>query len=159
MAVGFGTLICFIVGIFWAWAIWHHQVHAILPTTGQGPIPQEIGKPEIGLVNQWTIENGEGSGVMVDDLKWQDEWLSSYGWSDREKGLIHIPIDEAMRRVAAKKKLWGAGCGHRIRRERIHIRPARSPRGLYVVLQRRVLNISIRKCWRSPRTNPIAPPM
>jgi hypothetical protein len=26
--------------------------------------------------------------------------LSSYGWVDRDKGIAHIPIDEAMQRVA-----------------------------------------------------------
>lgn len=28
--------------------------------------------------------------------------LTSYGWVDRAKGIVHIPIDEAMRRVATQ---------------------------------------------------------
>lgn len=36
--------------------------------------------------------------------------LSSYGWSDRAAGLVHVPIDEAMRRVAADGIAdWPAG--------------------------------------------------
>jgi hypothetical protein len=28
--------------------------------------------------------------------------LESYGWVDRQKGVVHIPIEQAMRQVAAK---------------------------------------------------------
>ncbi|HUH86018.1 MAG TPA: hypothetical protein VLX85_15520 [Stellaceae bacterium] len=32
----------------------------------------------------------------------EDQWLQSYAWVDRRKGIVHIPIDEAMRRVTAQ---------------------------------------------------------
>lgn len=32
----------------------------------------------------------------------QDELLSGYGWVDEAKGVAHIPIEEAMKRVAAQ---------------------------------------------------------
>jgi hypothetical protein len=28
--------------------------------------------------------------------------LTTYGWADRERGIVHIPLDEAMKRVAAR---------------------------------------------------------
>jgi hypothetical protein len=34
----------------------------------------------------------------------EDSLLNSYGWVDREKGIVHIPIDEAMRRLAGSSK-------------------------------------------------------
>lgn len=30
----------------------------------------------------------------------QDAWLHSYGWVDRSHGVVHIPIDRAMKKVA-----------------------------------------------------------
>jgi len=27
----------------------------------------------------------------------QEEWLNSYGWVDKEAGMVHMPIDEAMK--------------------------------------------------------------
>ena len=32
----------------------------------------------------------------------EDKQLNSYYWVDKQKGLVHIPIDEAMKRVAAE---------------------------------------------------------
>ena len=34
----------------------------------------------------------------------EDSLLNSYGWVDREKGIVRIPIDEAMRRLAEGNK-------------------------------------------------------
>ena len=34
----------------------------------------------------------------------EDSLLNSYGWVDREKGIVRIPIDEAMRRLAESNK-------------------------------------------------------
>jgi hypothetical protein len=34
----------------------------------------------------------------------EDSLLNSYGWVDREKGIVHIPIDEAMRQLAESNK-------------------------------------------------------
>jgi hypothetical protein len=28
--------------------------------------------------------------------------LTGYGWIDKDKGIVHIPIDEAMRRIAER---------------------------------------------------------
>lgn len=36
--------------------------------------------------------------------EWQER-LSSYGWIDRSKGIVHIPIDNAMARLAAGQSL------------------------------------------------------
>ena len=34
----------------------------------------------------------------------EDSLLNSYGWVDREKGIVRIPIDEAMRLLAERNK-------------------------------------------------------
>jgi hypothetical protein len=30
----------------------------------------------------------------------EDEWLNTYHWIDRQKGIVHIPIDESMKKLA-----------------------------------------------------------
>ena len=66
---------------------------------GRPPVPSQIGKAEIGIVDQVDFQ--------VD--RRLEEWkaakrkrLTSYGWSDRSKGLIHIPIDKAIDEVVAR---------------------------------------------------------
>jgi hypothetical protein len=63
---------------------------------GRPPPPSEIGKDEIGIVDQLDFS--------VDTRL--DQWkaakrkrLESYGWVDRGKGLVHIPIEKAMEQV------------------------------------------------------------
>jgi len=60
-------------------------------------IPPELGLSKIGLVEQQTfdlVDRGERARAK------QLERLGSTGWVDREAGIAHISIDEAMRLVA-----------------------------------------------------------
>jgi hypothetical protein len=73
---------------------------------GIAPRGSEIGKPEINLVDQ----------VTFDDDKRLPAWraekarlLDSYGWADRKRGLVHIPISEAMRQVVREAARGGGG--------------------------------------------------
>jgi hypothetical protein len=69
---------------------------------GLPPVPSEIGKDEIGIVDQ--VEFSQDNRL--------DEWraakrkrLDGYGWVDRAKGLVHIPVDKAIDQVVSQ----GAG--------------------------------------------------
>ena|ERR1700694_3243756 len=65
------------------------------------PSPREIGKPEIGMVNQRLFE------LQLDAKQQRDEQLgrlNSYGWVDRDKQIIHIPIERAMELMSAEPK-------------------------------------------------------
>lgn len=60
------------------------------------PIPAEIGQNKIGLVEQQIFElavRGER------DRAARRQRLGSYGWVDREAGVVHLPIDRAMELV------------------------------------------------------------
>lgn len=64
--------------------------------TGEAPRGHMIGKAEVGIVDQ----------VHFDDDKRLELWrearkkhLSGYGWVDRARGIVHVPIDKAMDRV------------------------------------------------------------
>jgi hypothetical protein len=63
-----------------------------------GPVrmPEEAGKPKIGMVEQRLFENANMGPV------WREaalRRLESFGWVDREKGIVHIPIGQAMELV------------------------------------------------------------
>lgn len=63
------------------------------------PVPPEIGKPQIGIVNQRLFE------LQLDAKQKRDEqlrYLNSYGWVDRDKQIIHVPIDRAMQLLSAE---------------------------------------------------------
>jgi hypothetical protein len=65
---------------------------------GPIPIPPEVGLSKIGMVEQQTFElavRGERAKAR------QLERLGSFGWVDRKAGVAHIPIEEAMKLVAA----------------------------------------------------------
>ena len=45
---------------------------------------------------------GEMSGVLAESRAQQEAQLTSYGWVDREAGIVHIPIDVAMKQVVER---------------------------------------------------------
>ncbi len=63
---------------------------------GPPPYPSELGKPKIGMVEQQLFEKSRRAREL---LERQQAHLAGYGWLDKERGVIHIPIDEAMDRL------------------------------------------------------------
>lgn len=39
----------------------------------------------------------------------EDQLLNSYGWVDQGKGVVHIPIDQAMERLVEEERAGGGG--------------------------------------------------
>lgn len=94
LAVGVAALLVFFIGSF----ITVSYLHARQEANGPMVIPPEIGQNKIGLVEQQIFDlavRGERSRAR------QLERLGSTGWVDRQAGVAHIPIDEAMRLVAS----------------------------------------------------------
>jgi hypothetical protein len=82
----------FILATLGAVAIWRKEERRLEPQAVI-PSPQEIGKPEIGMVNQRLFE------LQLDAKQLREQQMSrlkSYGWVDKDNQLIHIPIDRAM---------------------------------------------------------------
>ncbi len=69
---------------------------ALLPDGPPAP-PAEIGKNKIGIVEQRLFEVAVEPAEM---RRAQADRLRSWGWVDRKGGVVHMPIDEAMARVA-----------------------------------------------------------
>lgn len=91
-AVGVAALIVFFVGSFFT----VFYLRARQEARGPIGIPPEVGLDKIGLVEQQQFPLAvRGERARARDL----QRLGSTGWIDRDAGIAHIPIDEAMRLV------------------------------------------------------------
>jgi len=61
----------------------------------EGPalVPHEGGQGKIGIVEQRLFEHSNMGPTWREAAH---QRLDSFGWVDREKGIVHIPIDRAM---------------------------------------------------------------
>ena len=92
VTVGVVSLVIFALASWWAIAILHSERAALKGTT-EGRATAELGKPEIGIVDQVPFE---GDNRLDAWKKERAEWLGGYGWIDRAHGVVHIPIERAM---------------------------------------------------------------
>jgi len=72
------------------------------------PIPPEIGQSKVGLVEQTPFElafRGER------DRAARLEHLRAYGWIDRERGIVHLPIDRATELFLKGRRATGPEAG------------------------------------------------
>jgi hypothetical protein len=93
--VGVAALVVFIVGSVAAGIGMKTMERSVNPD-GRHADPTEAGRAKIGMVEQRLFEN---SNMGVTWRERQHQWLESFGWVDKEKGVAHIPIDRAMERV------------------------------------------------------------
>lgn len=96
--VGLASLIIFAVSIVWSYRLMVGRESEIA-AGGLARVPTEIGKPEIGIVDQVPFDIDHRLEI------WRAEHarrLSSYGWVDRRHGIARIPIEQAMRQVVVE---------------------------------------------------------
>src|SRR5262249_43587864 len=95
LAVGLGALVIFALATWITYRVSEREIELALPAGPSAP-PSEVGKDEIGLINQKLFEQQlEAQRKQTQ----QERRLSSYGWVDRDRGVIRIPIDEAMKKM------------------------------------------------------------
>ncbi|MBI5543522.1 MAG: hypothetical protein HY901_06505 [Deltaproteobacteria bacterium] len=92
--IGVVTLLIFGVGVLWSWWIWARGGEGD-SAMGPGRIPRGLGRPEIGLVFQQTFDQLPGGQALREQAEHQ---LRTYGWVDRKKELVHVPIGVAIDR-------------------------------------------------------------
>jgi hypothetical protein len=100
VAVGIIALAVFGAATVWSTRILRGTARTLQPT---GPIApgKDIGRAEIGIVDQPPFETTRGA----ERYRRRDlEVLNNYGWVDRDKGIIHIPIDAAIDRFLAEQQ-------------------------------------------------------
>lgn len=90
--IGIAALIIFTLGSLGSTELWKLGRNRWQPT-GPPPIPKEIGQAEIGGVFQIPFDAFGGGRALRAEQK---RHLESYGWMDRRRNIIHIPIDRAI---------------------------------------------------------------
>jgi hypothetical protein len=100
VTVGAVSLAIFALSAVIAWLILRADVAHLQETQGRPAPPSEIGKDEIGIVDQPDFSSDH----RIEEWKAaKQKRLSSYGWTARNRRLIHIPIDRAMDEVVSRE--------------------------------------------------------
>lgn len=99
--IGLGALLVFFLGSLAAVS----YLRARQAEHGPQSIPAQIGQSKIGLVEQQQFDLvARGQQLRARQVA----RLGSWGWVDRQAGVAHIPIDEAMELVARGVRPSGA---------------------------------------------------
>ncbi len=95
VAIGVVTLIVFGLGVLSSWLTMHLELEAVAPNGIA--IPSALGRSQIGMVDQKLFaEQPEARRIAARKRR----QLESWGWVDRSRGRIHVPIEVAMQRIA-----------------------------------------------------------
>jgi len=94
VAVGLASLTLFLVASALTVAYQRRQERALNPA--HPVLPAEAGKRKIGMVEQQLFESADRARSLQNQKQAR---LGSYGWVDKPKGLVHIPVERAMERV------------------------------------------------------------
>jgi len=100
VAVGVIALLVFGAATVWSARILDRTARTLSPG-GPLPVGKEIGKPEIGIVDQTPFETTRGSEKYRREAL---QRLNSYGWVDPQKGVIHVPIDKAIDQLLSQEQ-------------------------------------------------------
>jgi hypothetical protein len=95
LMVGAISLATFAVSAFVAYLILRSESHR-LDARGRPPPAAEIGKDEIGIVDQVDFASDRRLEEWRENKRRR---LEGYGWASRSQGLVHIPIEKAIEQV------------------------------------------------------------
>jgi len=108
IAVGVVSLAIFAVSTVWAAYILSHETKKNEQATGVTHRPTGVTEEEIGIIDQVPFQ------IDKRLARWRaahNGRLNGYGWVDRDKGLAHIPIEQAMNAIAGGALPAGAPTG------------------------------------------------
>lgn len=95
VGVGVVSLVIFAIGILWSTQILHTSTKEFAPT-GINELPKPRHTYEVGMVN---VAPFEGDRRAADKIAAQRKHLSSYGWVDKKKGVIHVPVEKVIEQM------------------------------------------------------------
>ena len=98
--IGVITLIIFALAVVWATRIMQSRTRDNEPT-GKPTIPSQLGRPEIGIVDQVPFEQAHDARKLRESKLKQ---LNSYGYIDKARGTVHVPIERAYELVQKELK-------------------------------------------------------
>ena len=102
--VGIGSLVIFAASIWWAAIIWKDAMHASETKAGKAVNIVEH-RTEIGMVDQVPFATDQRLHGWRADRKRE---LETYTWVDKSKGVVRMPIEAAMDKVAGGAMPAGA---------------------------------------------------
>ena len=103
-AVVGGALIVFTFFVVGTWAQLQAREKHLSPA---GPSePRVLGKAEINIVNTGLFQLDTRA---YEEKNQQLEKLHEYGWVDRDAGVVHVPIEQAIDRVVGEQQQRGGG--------------------------------------------------
>ena len=100
--VGVVGLLAFLVGIRWAVHIQRGAGGAVHSSRVTTP-PPLAGRLEVGIVYQPPFDSDHS--ISAAKRERQETRLHSFGWIDKERQIVFIPIDRAMERLVQGGKL------------------------------------------------------
>jgi hypothetical protein len=104
--VGVASLVIFALSIWWAAIIMKGEVHEAESKAGRARLLEMADRrPEIGMVDQVPFVSDQRLHAWRRDRRRE---LETYTWVDKSKGVVRIPIEEAMDKVAAGAMPAGA---------------------------------------------------
>jgi hypothetical protein len=98
LGISVGALAAFTIAV-WMMARFMNTRERMLQPNGPDPIPRRIGEREIGLVEQVPFDVARPAAQYRRERL---ERLESWGWVDRKRGIVHMPIEKAMDAVVAE---------------------------------------------------------
>ena len=104
IGVGVASMAIFAVATVWSTHILN-VTRAEMQPAGPPPIPKQVDQYEVGIVNQRVFALDQRA---AQKRLQQMERLRSYGWVDREAGVAHIPVEEAMKMYLAGQQKKGS---------------------------------------------------
>ena len=104
IGVGVASIAIFALATVWSTHILN-TTRAEMQPGGPPPIPKQVDQYEVGIVNLRVFALDQRA---AQKRLQQMERLRSYGWVDRETGLAHIPVEEAMKMYLADQQTKGS---------------------------------------------------
>jgi hypothetical protein len=104
IGVGVGSLALFALAIWWATMVWHGAMADAEAKAGRAR-EFDRHRTEIGIVDQVPFSADTRLRQWRHDRKLE---LERYGWVDKAKGIVRIPIEAAMDKVAGGAMPAGA---------------------------------------------------
>ena len=103
IGVGVASIALFAVATVWSTHILN-TTRAEMQPGGPPPIPKQVDQYEVGIVNLRVFALDQRA---AQKRLQQMERLRSYGWVDRESGVAHIPVEEAIKMYLADQSKKG----------------------------------------------------
>jgi hypothetical protein len=104
IGVGVASLVIFALSIWWAATLMHGAQTASESKAGRAR-EFDTHRTEIGIVDQVPFVSDKRLHEWRGDRRRE---LETYGWVDKSKGVVRIPIERAMERVASGAMPAGA---------------------------------------------------